>query len=473
MWALTDDLRFPSSYDSAQQQKTRTVMYSFAEDGSLVELRAQAGNGRRKRRTDPAPKTPTPGVRGTKKSRNDPGTPTGSALAYAASAGGGAKRGARGKRDKQSEWAISMWPDIDNMPGPVHMSREETHAAAQFVIESDRLTVWNDKGYRMAKASHGVEQGAWYFEAQVLAPVRPEFNLRIGWSQISGDLQANCGYDVFSYSYRAKPCTRFHAAIGSPYGEDYGPGDTIGMLIYLPELDSDELLDLADRKWRPSERYRQFTYTRPESQRPMYADGIPPLPVLAGSELVYFKNGKCLGPAFQKLYLGKYHPAISSYMGGKVRVNFGPDFAFPPPATWTDGTPIRPVSDLEVAAPKPPADAPEDAAAASGAAPTKSASEPAPELDVKPVVLAPEPASEPALPAPEPAPEPASEPAPEPDVKPVVPASSPAATPGTPPAAAESQDSAPPAAEPSDPVPPATEPTEAPEPPAEPQAGDQ
>ncbi|KAJ2767677.1 transcription factor, contains a PHD finger motif, partial [Coemansia nantahalensis] len=269
------------------------------------------------------------------------------------------------------------------------------------------------------------------------------------------------------------PCTRFHAAIGSPYGEDYGPGDTIGMLIYLPELDSDELLDLADRKWRPSERYRQFTYTRPESQRPMYADGIPPLPVLAGSELVYFKNGKCLGPAFQKLYLGKYHPAISSYMGGKVRVNFGPDFAFPPPATWTDGTPIRPVSDLEVAAPKPPADAPEDAAAASGAAPTKSASEPAPELDVKPVVLAPEPASEPALPAPEPAPEPASEPAPEPDVKPVVPASSPAATPGTPPAAAESQDSAPPAAEPSDPVPPATEPTEAPEPPAEPQAGDQ
>ncbi|KAJ2688011.1 transcription factor, contains a PHD finger motif, partial [Coemansia spiralis] len=327
MWALTDDLRFPSSYDSMQQQKTRTVMYSFADDGSLIELRAQSGNGRRKRRTDAPPKAPGTGVRGAKKSRNGPDTPTGAPYADAGATGGSKRGGGRGKRDKQSVWAISMWPDIDNVAGPVHMSREETHAAAQFVIESDRLTVWNDKGYRMAKASHGVEQGAWYFEAQVLEPVRPEYNLRIGWSQISGDLQANCGYDVFSYSYRAKPCTRFHAAIGSPYGEDYGPGDTIGMLIYLPELDSDERQDLVDRKWQPTERYRQFTYSRPESQRPAYADNeIPPLPVLADSELVYFKNGKCLGPAFQRLYLGKYYPAISSYMGGKVKVNFGPDF---------------------------------------------------------------------------------------------------------------------------------------------------
>ncbi|KAJ1879136.1 transcription factor, contains a PHD finger motif, partial [Kickxella alabastrina] len=148
--------------------------------------------------------------------------------------------------------------------------------------------------------------------------------------------------------------TRFHAAIGSPYGEEYGPGDTLGVLMYLPVLDDDEKQDLADRKWQPGERYRQFTYARPESQRPYNADNeLPPLPVLAGSELVYFKNGKCLGPAFQKLYLGKYYPAVSSYMGGKVRVNLGPDFKYPPPPVWNDNAPVRPISELEYTLPLP------------------------------------------------------------------------------------------------------------------------
>ncbi|KAJ2719198.1 transcription factor, contains a PHD finger motif [Coemansia sp. Benny D115] len=357
MWALTDDLRFPSSYDSLQQQKTRTIMYSFADDGSLIELRSQSGStGRRKRKTEPTAKGGAGGgaasstsssVRA-KKARASitPGTPQDQPAADGASRRSAAS--SRGKREPKTAWSIGMWPDIDNPQGPAHMSREETHAAAQFVIESDRLTVWNDKGYSMAKASHGVETGAWYFEVDVLAPVRPEFNLRIGWSQISGELHAPCGYDVFSYSVRAKPPTRFHVAIGSPYGEEYGPGDTLGVLIYLPPLDSDEKQDLADRKWHPGERYRQFTYSRPESQRPFHADReLPPLPVLTGSELVYFKNGKCLGPAFQKLYLGKYYPAISSYMGGKVKVNLGPTFKYPPPATWQDNTPIRAITELE------------------------------------------------------------------------------------------------------------------------------
>ncbi|KAJ2851613.1 transcription factor, contains a PHD finger motif [Coemansia brasiliensis] len=350
MWALTDDLRFPSSYDSLQQQKTRTIMYSFAEDGSLIELRTQAGSSRRKRRTET---TPRAGNGRAKKSRAGSGALAGSG-GISGYGGASGKRGSRGRREQRSAWSISMWPDIDNPQGPAHMSREETHAAAQFVIESDRLTVWNDKGYRMAKASHGVETGAWYFEAQILEPMRPEFNLRIGWSQISGELQAPCGYDVFSYSVRAKPCTRFHAAIGSPYGEEFGPGDTLGVLIYLPSLDDDEKQDLADRKWRPGERYRQFTYSRPEAQRPYHADSeLPPLPVLSGSELVYFKNGKCLGPAFQKLYLGKYYPAISSYMGGKVKVNLGPEFKFPLPAVWHNDTPIQPISALEYTLPEP------------------------------------------------------------------------------------------------------------------------
>ncbi|KAJ2089496.1 transcription factor, contains a PHD finger motif [Coemansia sp. RSA 986] len=369
MWALTDDLRFPSSYDSLQQQKTRTIMYSFADDGSLIELRTQSSNGRRKRRTEPASQRAT--ARSKKPRASDAQAYGTAGATYSTS-----KRGSRGKQEPKNDWSISMWPDIDNPQGPAHISREETHSAPQFVIGSDRLTVWNDKGYRMAKASHGVESGAWYFEADILDPVRPEFNVRIGWSQISGELQAPCGCDVFSYSMRAKPSTRFHTARGSFYGEDYEPGDTLGVLIYLPPLDNDEKQDLEIRKWHPVERYRQFTYSRPASQRPPFANSeLPPLPVLAGSELVYFKNGKCLGPAFQKLYLGKYYPAISTYMGGKVKVNLGPTFKFPPPATWHDDTPIRPITDLEFTLPTQPAK-PEESEAIASTESTAATNEP-------------------------------------------------------------------------------------------------
>lgn len=39
------------------------------------------------------------------------------------------------------------------------------------------------------------------------------------------------------------------------------------------------------------------------------------------------------------LLVGKYHPAISSYRGGSVTLNFGPDFRFAPPPRY------RPMSD--------------------------------------------------------------------------------------------------------------------------------
>jgi hypothetical protein len=67
---------------------------------------------------------------------------------------------------------------------------------------SDGLTATTAKGYRMAKASHGVWEGHWYYEATINNNCG---GARIGWSQISGDLQAPCGYDIFSYSFRSGP----------------------------------------------------------------------------------------------------------------------------------------------------------------------------------------------------------------------------------------------------------------------------
>ena len=59
----------------------------------------------------------------------------------------------------------------------------------------------------MAKATHGIWEGHWYYEVTLNNNTG---NTRIGWSQISGDLQAPCGYDIFSYSFRKSPGTLFH-----------------------------------------------------------------------------------------------------------------------------------------------------------------------------------------------------------------------------------------------------------------------
>ena len=55
----------------------------------------------------------------------------------------------------------------------------------------------------------------------------------------------------------------------------------------------------------------------------------------SGSEIVFFKNGKCQGTAFTDLSGGRYYPAASMYTlpnqpNCEVRFNFGPEFQFFP-----------------------------------------------------------------------------------------------------------------------------------------------
>ena len=59
----------------------------------------------------------------------------------------------------------------------------------------------------------------------------------------------------------------------------------------------------------------------------------------------FFINGKDQGKAFENLQAGIYYPAASVYMGGQVRYNFGPDFAFAMP-NEPDGVAVRAMSEL-------------------------------------------------------------------------------------------------------------------------------
>ena len=50
----------------------------------------------------------------------------------------------------------------------------------------------------------------------------------------AGALQAPCGFDRFSYSWRSKKGTIFHQSKGKSYSDGYSVGDTLGILIHLP-----------------------------------------------------------------------------------------------------------------------------------------------------------------------------------------------------------------------------------------------
>lgn len=59
----------------------------------------------------------------------------------------------------------------------------------------------------------------------------------------TGNLQAPCGYDKFSYSWRSRKGTKFHQSRGKRYTGAYVEGDVIGFYIYLPSpVDSSKLV---------------------------------------------------------------------------------------------------------------------------------------------------------------------------------------------------------------------------------------
>ena len=64
-----------------------------------------------------------------------------------------------------------------------------------------RITILQG-GYRMIRATHGVHNGAYYWECQIGKSTDSNAHVRVGWSTRQGELQAPVGYDRFSFAYR-------------------------------------------------------------------------------------------------------------------------------------------------------------------------------------------------------------------------------------------------------------------------------
>ncbi|XP_064392720.1 set1/Ash2 histone methyltransferase complex subunit ASH2-like [Halichondria panicea] len=201
--------------------------------------------------------------------------------------------------------------------------------APQLKIAENRLTVTGDKGYCMVRATHGVSAGTWFYEVHIddLDSV-PDSAVRLGWSQGLGNLQAPCGYDKLSYSWRSKYGTRFHQSKGKHYSDAFTTGDTLGFLIHLPRKGYTGQQLPSDHKDKALIKFKNFFYF--EEKDDLVEEFEKGLKTLPGSYITFYKNGEPQGTAWSDLFAGVYYPALSLYKGVTVTANFGPDFKCPP-----------------------------------------------------------------------------------------------------------------------------------------------
>ena len=180
--------------------------------------------------------------------------------------------------------------------------------------------------YFCFRANHYVNRGAWYFETKILD--MPEgAATRIGWAQKNGNLQAPLGFDKFGYSCRSRKGTKFHESVGKKYCKGYGQGDVLGCLIILPEKPGGDYLP-STFKDKPLVKFKSHLYFE---EKDKLQENLKKLQTLAGSKIIFYKNGVSLGEAFTGIYGGDYFPAIATYKNAKVKANFGPKFKYPPP----------------------------------------------------------------------------------------------------------------------------------------------
>ncbi|OQR74672.1 set1/Ash2 histone methyltransferase complex subunit ASH2-like [Tropilaelaps mercedesae] len=79
--------------------------------------------------------------------------------------------------------------------------------APQLKISEDRLSITGEKGYSMARATHGVCSGAWYFEA-IIQEMPDNSATRIGWAMASANLQVVLIFLIYpNYKDLTSTCT--------------------------------------------------------------------------------------------------------------------------------------------------------------------------------------------------------------------------------------------------------------------------
>ncbi|EGT41366.1 hypothetical protein CAEBREN_04175 [Caenorhabditis brenneri] len=227
-------------------------------------------------------------------------------------------------------------PDWNAIVIPPHYHRMNLHDYVNvstndhaYQLQISNLTITGHEGYAMARASHGVAKGTWYFEVN-FDDQPDDSHIRIGWSTCHAVLQAPVGYNKFSYGWRSKCGTKFHEAKGKKYhAGGFKKGDVLGCLIHLP-VDKKTLVppNQSSESYLPPHHknsllinYKSNNFFEVHEEYAQIAKNLREAP---GSYIEFFHNGKSCGKAYENIYEGYYFPAVSIFHGATVTYNFGP-----------------------------------------------------------------------------------------------------------------------------------------------------
>ncbi|CAL9154133.1 unnamed protein product [Musa hybrid cultivar] len=89
---------------------------------------------------------------------------------------------------------VPRFPDKTDDTPEAKICLSRVYKAEKVELSDDRLSAGSTKGYRMVRATRGVQEGAWYFEIKVVR-LGETGHTRLGWTTEKGDLQAPVGYD--------------------------------------------------------------------------------------------------------------------------------------------------------------------------------------------------------------------------------------------------------------------------------------
>lgn len=196
-------------------------------------------------------------------------------------------------------------PNMDS----VKICKAASHTHPYIKISDDGKSISHSRGYRTAKATHGMFEGDWYYEI-----VLKEGHARVGWGHSLSDIHAPIGYDEYGYGYGDVTGNVFHTGRFMAYSEPWNIGDVIGCRIVLPPISDKDSKLFEDLQ-------REYESKYPPLRAGNYKIRMSLHP---GSFIAFYKNGRYLGKSFGPIYRGKYYPSFSVYKG-VIDVHFSSD----------------------------------------------------------------------------------------------------------------------------------------------------
>lgn len=247
----------------------------------------------------------------------------------------------------------------------------------------DMAAITTLHGWLSARSNVAMREGTFYFEYNVVNS-GGKSHVRLGIGRKEAALEAPVGFDGYGYGLRDVTGEKITLSRPKAYmNESFGSGDTIGLLVLLPPLETQRaylrefdhkrrktefaahniVRDQVPIKYKNALFYEQYEYSATRQmehllnpvtvfgEKAIVETNVDQVPTIPGSYVVAYKNGRCLGPMFEDLYaflplqdnlkqsqnqgynntddgsLG-YYPMMSVFSEGTVELNPGPQFKF-------------------------------------------------------------------------------------------------------------------------------------------------